>query len=125
MGQGGLTQIGAVVLGVRDVERATRFWSAALGARLRAPAEPGWASLRPPGGRGPNLSLQLTDTPPADFPHTHLDLYADDRALEVERLVSLGARVVPDWPYPQEEHDFTVLEDPDGNRFCVADRPDR
>ena len=55
------------------------------------------------------------------FPHIHLDLYAHDQVAEVERLVGLGARRVTDWPYPDEEHDYVVLEDPDGNRFCVID----
>ena len=26
-----------------------------------------------------------------------------------------------DWSYPDEPHDYVVLEDPDGNRFCVID----
>jgi hypothetical protein len=38
----------------------------------------------------------------------------------VERLVSLGARRVEDWEYP-EDADFVVLADPDGNLFCVVD----
>jgi predicted enzyme related to lactoylglutathione lyase len=48
----------------------------------------------------------------------HLDLQADDRAAEVERLVSLGATVVHD----KDEWDvkWTTLADPEGNEFCVA-----
>ena len=44
-------------------------------------------------------------------------------ASEIERLVRLGARRVDDWPYPDGERDYEVLEDPDGNRFCVIDAP--
>lgn len=58
---------------------------------------------------------------PPQFPEIHLDLYARDQGAEVERLVALGARRVEDWPYPDEPHDFVVLQDPDGNRFCVVD----
>lgn len=50
----------------------------------------------------------------------HLDLYAVDRAAEVERLVRLGARQV-DWRYP-DHADYVVLADPDGNRFCVIQK---
>ena len=57
-------------------------------------------------------------------PPIHLDLYADDQRSEVKRLLRLGARRVEDWPYPDEPHDFVVLEDPDGNRFCVIDTTD-
>jgi hypothetical protein len=35
------------------------------------------------------------------------------------RLISLGARRVR-WEYPQDP-DFIVLEDPEGNRFCIVD----
>ncbi len=48
----------------------------------------------------------------------HLDLYTNDQEGEVERLLEIGAT-----RYPQEhrpDDDFIVLEDPDGNRFCVV-----
>jgi len=47
-----------------------------------------------------------------------LDLYADDRSAEVERLITLGATRYP-WRY-RPGADFVVLEDPDGNLFCVV-----
>jgi hypothetical protein len=34
--------------------------------------------------------------------------------------VSLGARRV-DWDSYPEDPDFIVLEDPEGNRFCIVD----
>ena len=37
---------------------------------------------------------------------------------EVERLIGLGARRY-DWRYPPNA-DYVVLEDPDGNLFCVC-----
>jgi hypothetical protein len=43
----------------------------------------------------------------------HLDLRADDPAAEIIRLVGLGARVTA------EQKTLTVLEDPEGNEFCL------
>ena len=97
------------------------FWAPALDYQPRYAPEPDWVILQPRDGVGPNLSLNLGRVRPEAFPHIHLDLYAPDQAAEVERLLGLGARRVEDWPYPDEEHDFVVLEDPDGNRFCVID----
>ena len=37
----------------------------------------------------------------------------------MERLIGLGARSV-DWAY-EEDADYVVLADPDGNQFCVID----
>jgi hypothetical protein len=48
----------------------------------------------------------------------HVDLAAADRAAEVARLVELGAKRVTDvdeWGYQ-----WTVMQDPEGNEFCVA-----
>jgi len=63
----------------------------------------------------------LSRTPTQDHPRIHLDLYADDQAAEVERLRTLGARDV-DWDGYEDDSDFVVLEDPEGNRFCVIDK---
>jgi catechol 2,3-dioxygenase-like lactoylglutathione lyase family enzyme len=115
--------IGSTVLGVADVARARDFWTAALGYVPRD-AEPDhtWAVLVPPDGAGAQLSLMLSDTPPQARPRVHLDLYAADQAAEISRLTGLGARVVEDWAGYTDDSDFVVLEDPDGNRFCVVDK---
>jgi hypothetical protein len=46
-------------------------------------------------------------------------LYTDDQEEEVQRLLELGATRHPRTPEPGE--DFIVLEDPEGNLFCVVD----
>lgn len=51
----------------------------------------------------------------------HLDFYTDNRECEVERLVKVGATRYP-WRYKPGD-DFVVLEDPDGNLFCVVQVP--
>jgi catechol 2,3-dioxygenase-like lactoylglutathione lyase family enzyme len=118
---------GLVAMGVSDVERATEFWSVALGYTPREGGfdGPGGKMLLPPqGGPGLPIGLQLSQTPPQEYPRVHFDLYATDPAeveAEIARLVSLGAKRV-DWDsYPDDNPGFTVLEDPDGNRFCIVD----
>ena len=118
---GAAFKIGSIVVNVRDVPRAMAFWAAALDYAPRYEPEPDWVILSPRDGLGPNLSLNLGDTRPLLHPHIHLDLYAQDQAAEIERLVGLGAHRVEDWRYPEGERDFEVLEDPEGNRFCVID----
>ena len=112
-----------VVLGVTDVQRAAEFWSAALGYKLREDGFGGWAKvLVPQNGAGTPIALQLSQTPPEDHPRLHIDLHvtdADEQEAEVARLVSLGARRA-DWDGYPEDPDFIVLEDPDGNRFCIV-----
>lgn len=95
------------------------FWQSALGYLPRSPARGGWVVLRDPEGLGPNMSLdQLPQRRTGKRSHLHLDLYTDDQESEVERLVKLGATRYP-WRYRPGD-DFVVLEDPDGNLFCVV-----
>ncbi|GAA1609562.1 VOC family protein [Catellatospora bangladeshensis] len=109
-----MVRIGAIVWQVSDLGRAREFWRGALGYEA-TPDNPDF--LADPRGTGPRLHLDTGD-------RMHLDLWAEDAAeqrAEVARLVSLGARVVEDWTYP-EDADFVVLADPDGNLFCVIDK---
>jgi catechol 2,3-dioxygenase-like lactoylglutathione lyase family enzyme len=112
-------------MGVRDMDRAFRFWREALHYVPRASYDPTWNVLVPPGnGPGAHLALSLSETPLQKHPRLHLDLNPDggDARSEVTRLLSLGASLV-DWDlYPADrEPDFVVLADPDGNRFCVME----
>jgi catechol 2,3-dioxygenase-like lactoylglutathione lyase family enzyme len=116
--------MGVIVLGVTDRERATAFWSAALGWDVRTDGFGGWAVLvTPPDGRGTPIALQHSETPLQDYPRLHLDLHAGSAAeqeAEAARLVALGARRV-DWDSFPDDPDFVVLADTEGNRFCIVD----
>lgn len=117
--------IGTVVLTVENIARAGAFWRAALGyVDRRAPTD-GWVILDPPHKTrwdmpGASIALSVTGYPQHYPPRIHLDLYADDQLAEVNRLLGLGAREV-DWDEYPEDADWVVLEDTEGNRFCVID----
>ncbi len=52
----------------------------------------------------------------------HPDLTAKDREAEIERLVTLGATRGSDHEMKQIGAVWTVMQDPEGNEFCVAQR---
>lgn len=114
-----------VVLGAVDVDRAIRFWSAALDYRpVPLPeSDNDFTILVPRSLGGVPLGIQRADSSPEHHPRVHLDLSAanaDEQRVEVERLVDLGAARV-DWDAYPDNPDFVVLEDTEGNRFCVVD----
>jgi catechol 2,3-dioxygenase-like lactoylglutathione lyase family enzyme len=116
-----MLKIGSIVWGVRDVPRAIEFWCKSLCYRpLRAPSED-WAILVPDEGPGVQIAITVVSSDAKSHQRHHLDLYADDALKEVGRLLSLGAQRV-EWRYPKDA-DYTVLADPDGNRFCVVQKP--
>jgi len=113
-----MIRIGSIVWGVRNIERAVNFWSQALHYVLKAPASEDWAILIPESGDGIQLSLNLVTSEKAR--RHHIDIFTDDQAGEVERLLSLGATRA-EWRYPPDA-DYVVLHDPDGNPFCVVQK---
>ncbi len=115
-----MLKIGSVVWGVRDLPRAIDFWCAALAYRPREAPDTDWAVQVPQGGAGPQLALKLVTSDAQTHQRHHLDLYAEHQQQEVERLLGLGA-VRVDWRYGPGA-DYVVLEDPDGNRFCVVQK---
>lgn len=124
-----MLSVGTVVLTVGDIERAGAFWRAALGYVDRREPSDDWVVLDPPykenwAAPGASIALSVTGYPQHYPPRIHLDLYADDQAAEVERLLGLGAREV-DWDKYPADADWIVLEDTEGNRFCVVDVSDR
>ena len=112
-------RIGSVVVDCNDFAGMLAFWREALGYVAREPAEDGWVILRDPAGANVNVSLQQVPEPRSGKNRLHLDLYTDDQAAEVERLLGIGATRHPRDPEPDD--DFVVLEDPEGNLFCVVD----
>jgi len=110
---------GSVVIGVDELPRASEFWQQALGYRPREEPDESWAILVPSdGAAGPQLALMVSPSDARHQPRIHVDLYADDAAAEVERLTALGASEVE-----SESGDaVAVLEDTEGNRFCVIGR---
>lgn len=70
------------------------------------------------------IALSVTGHPQHYPPRLHLDLYADDPSAQIARLRGLGAREVDRHGYP-DGADYIVLEDTEGNRFCVVDVSDR
>ncbi|HEY5230795.1 MAG TPA: VOC family protein [Galbitalea sp.] len=115
-----MLSLGSTVLGVDDVARATKFWTAALDYEPTSPGDDTWIILQAKDGSGKRISLALSETPVQQHPRIHFDLYADDQAAEIERLKALGATDV-DWDLYPEHPDFVVLADTEGNRFCVID----
>jgi len=109
-------RIGAVVINCADIDALTTFWCQALDLTAGPLTDGG--TFRVLGGDRIYLSLQVADTPVTARDQMHLDLYTDDQAGEVSRLIGLGARHVRDNHDPDD--DYVVLADPEGNQFCLC-----
>ena len=118
-----MVRVGSIVIRVDDLPRQTAFWEAALDYARRDgddPAAGDFVLLRPREGEGPNVSLDRVRSELRIPPRIHLDLYTEDQAGEVQRLIGLGASEVH-WDKKPADADYVILADPEGNRFCVID----
>lgn len=114
-------KIGSIVIQCQEFEKMLDFWQKALHYVPREPANDGWVVLRDPEGKGPNISLnKVQEKRSGKRSRLHLDLYTDSQKEEVIRLLAAGAKPYP-WRYPRYA-DYVVLEDPDGNLFCVVEK---
>ncbi|WXG47542.1 MAG: VOC family protein [Candidatus Atabeyarchaeum deiterrae] len=116
-------KIGSVVIDCINFDKMLAFWQEALHYITRRPAKDGWVILHDPAGRNTNVSLNQVSKKLMGRNWLHFDLYTNDQGGEVERLLKMGATRHPQTYDPED--DFIVLEDPDGNLFCVVDTSKR
>lgn len=103
-----------VVFDSNDPVAVGRFWAAALERELIDSEPDDWTSL--PGN--PQLWFQKVPERKTTKNRVHLDWYARDREVEVQRLISLGATRL--WDVKNEDFEWTTLADVEGNEFCVV-----
>ena len=106
-----------------EVLRVANFWSAVLGRPLDAASNSRFASIGVADGARAEPAWYFTKVPEQKQTKNrlHLDLTAPDPSA-VEDMVALGATVVGAHEIPGWNHRWTVMEDPEGNEFCVAQK---
>jgi predicted enzyme related to lactoylglutathione lyase len=111
--------IAHVTLDARDASALAAFWSAALERDVDDGATPEFASIGlGDGASGPAwLFARVPETKTAKN-RMHLDFATADRGAEVARLEALGATALGE--HEEQGEEWTVLADPEGNEFCVA-----
>src|SRR5687767_3431685 len=107
-----------IVIDAHDLPALARFWTQVLGWKVLSEREREIVI-----GPDETAPVGICFMPAADGKlvknRVHLDLNAgqDDRELEIERVVALGARRADIGQTGDES--WTVLADPEGNEFCI------
>jgi predicted enzyme related to lactoylglutathione lyase len=110
-----------VVIDCNDPRRVAEFWGAVLGWDVQQQGEAFWMSES--GAPFPDLCLVFVAVPEKKTVKNriHLDVspVGCERDEEVARVEALGATRAD---VGQGESPWVVLEDPEGNEFCVLGR---
>jgi hypothetical protein len=119
------TRVLAAVFDCRDPIRSAEFWATALSYVVDDHDENVTElGITDPSGDGPMIYFMAVPEPKTVKNRVHLDLEPETSIEEeVERLVAAGARVVAthqDPPGSKDPYRWTVMQDPEGNEFCVA-----
>jgi hypothetical protein len=103
-------------LDAADERTLAEWWCAAMGYRLRLGTRGDYqgkwiGAIEDPDGQGPMIWINRVPEGKSVKNRMHLDVYGD-----VEELQARGATLVRG---RDEEIDWDVMADPEGNEFCV------
>lgn len=118
-----MLQMQFITFACNDPERLATFWSDALGGERRGLPSSLDAEIVDRSGEGPDLLFkQQPKGTDRDLP-IHIDVATDDREAAIEQLCALGGSVRETKTESYETHTatWTVMEDPEGNGFCVSE----
>ena len=106
-----------------DALELSEFWARALGYEHRVRTE-GWVILADPERKGVGLGFQQVPEPKVVKNRVHLDLLVTDEPIEGRRaaLEALGATTQRFVDNGEEGHHY-IMQDPEGNEFCVFPEP--
>jgi hypothetical protein len=115
-------RLGNITIDCDDVRRISQFWSTALERPLDDGASEWFASI---GGADPDRAepawyFEKVPEKKVAKNRMHVDVI-DSSPDAVDRLVGLGATVLSE--HEMAGHKWHVLQDPEGNEFCLAAKP--
>lgn len=114
----------AVTIDSTDPQRLAEFWSALFDRpiiELGSDRE-GWLRVQPNAASGPVINFQPVPEMVPGKPRLHLDVFVNDLAASVARVIELGGTdsgVRETLPRGR----IAVMRDPDTNEFCLLASP--
>jgi len=110
-----------VTLDCQDLDAVGAFWAALLEASLGDPMDDGRFVFLRDRDDIPTFCLQRVTEAKATKNRMHLDIHVAAIEPEAARLEALGARRVDGTVNHEHGSSWILMQDPEGNEFCVCD----
>ena len=114
-----MLKLGNITFDCENPARVADFWGAALGYNVEKHSEEFAVATNPDGSRPYYLFIKVPESRTVKN-RVHVDLGADNREAEIERLIGLGATRGDTHKMAEFGITWTVLQDPEGNELCVG-----
>jgi len=113
-------RLNCVTFAAADPRGLADFWSELLDEYTVEPEGDAWRAR----GAVDLFFHRLDKSPTIEVP-IHLDVNVPDHKAEIERLLTLGAKLVQTTSHAVGElqEEWTVMRDPEGNGFCIQSPP--
>lgn len=112
-----------MVFDCSDPVTLAAWWAELLGTEVVSESED-FCVVRPPEGRKTIISFQKVPEAKQVKNRAHPDLAVGDKVAAVARAVAMGATQLDDFTW-EGGWSWTVLQDPEGNEFCMVQPPAR
>jgi hypothetical protein len=117
-------RVGNITVDCVDVMRVAQFWAEAMERPLDDGASEWFASIGGGDADRAEPAWYFAQVPEAKEAKNRMHVDVFDSAPDVvDRLVELGATVVAHHEMSWANHSWTVMQDPEGNEFCVGAKP--
>ena len=114
-------QLGWIQTDCHDPERLAEFWGAVFGVEVedRFGNPPQYVNLAPATVDGPRVCFQRVPEGKVAKNRLHFDVAVDHVDAAALRIQELGGRHVPHDDYHEDGYSWRLMEDPEGNEFCL------
>jgi predicted enzyme related to lactoylglutathione lyase len=121
---GPVGDLNAIAIDCADPLELARFWAAVFGTGIESPIGDGthYVDLVPRPGV-PILRFQRVPESKVTKNRVHLDLSVRDLDEACARVEALGGRRMLKQAVTENGYVWTVMQDPEGNEFCIGTSP--
>lgn len=115
-------RLGWIQIDCADPEHLATFWSHVLGVEIDSPPlgnPPHYIGLVPATPLEPVVTFQRVPEPKSTKNRLHFDIAVDEVDAATRHIESLGGRRLPSPDFSEYGFHWRVMEDPEGNEFCL------